>query len=127
MELTDSQLRDLFDAYWQGQPCRCPSCASTLDARHSNVLGGYVLRLTCPKGCAFGELDSDRDPRRGEFRDWTPHETDRLIADFAANRSPRCPVCDVPITGQSKWVFSGKLVEIRCERCRQRREESLAR
>jgi transposase-like protein len=127
MQLTDAQLLALFDSHWLKQPCSCPQCGAALSSTHGNVLGGYVLRFKCPKGCDIPELESELDPRRSEFRDWTAREGDRLIGEAAADRPAQCPGCNVTVEGNIKWVFSGKLVHVRCPRCRRQREEAVAR
>jgi hypothetical protein len=127
MDPSEPQLLELFDAHWSGRTSNCPGCQATLDAKRSNVLGGYLLTFRCPNGCDIPELPSSSDPRWPEFRDWTTTEQTKLLADFAAKRSPQCPVCAVPISGRAKWVFSGQLVQIRCERCRRQCEDTLPR
>lgn len=127
MELTDTQVNELFENYWSGRGCACPGCGAKLGSKHSNVLGGYVIVFKCPKGCAVPSLESERDPKRGTFRDWTSEECAKLTRDYLASRAPVCPGCGVPVSGQSKYVFSGKLVELRCDRCRKKWEENVPR
>ncbi len=127
MDINEAQLLELFDAHWAGRTSTCPGCQSALAAKRSSVLGGYLITLRCPKGCELPDLPSSSDPRSPAFRDWTAEERTKLLADFAAKRSPQCPVCAVPISGQVKWVFSGQLVQIRCERCRRQCEDTLPR
>lgn len=127
MDLSDTQILELFDAHWAGRVCTCPSCGGPLTSKHSGILGGYVLCFRCPKACDIPDLESNRDPRQTTFRDWTSEEGAKLIVDYMAKRSPRCPVCAIPVCGQEKWTFSGRLVLIRCERCGKVCEESLPR
>lgn len=127
MDLSDAQVDSLFNRYWAGEANACPGCGATLKCRHTNVLGGYMLCCTCPKGCELPELPSERDPKAGSFRDWLRAEGDRAIADFAADRAPSCAACAVKLEGEIKWVFSGRLVQVRCPRCRRVFEDSLAR
>lgn len=127
MNLSEAQILELFDAHWSGVPCACPGCGATLESKRSSVLGGYLLCFRCPNGCAVPDQPSSSDPRWATFRDWTSEERGKLLADFAAKRSPRCPVCAVPVSSQAKWVFSGQLVQLRCERCRRECEDTLPR
>jgi hypothetical protein len=127
MNLSEAQTLELFDAHWSGAACICPGCGATLESKRSSVLGGYLLCFRCPNACVVPDLPSSSDPRWATFRDWTSEERGKLLADFAARRSPHCPVCAVPVSSQAKWVFSGQLVQLRCERCRRECEDTLPR
>jgi tRNA(Ile2) C34 agmatinyltransferase TiaS len=126
MNLTEAQTLALFDAHWSGQTAVCPKCGGAAESKHSAVLGGYLLTFRCPNSCDIPDQHSSSDPK-WPFRDWTSQEQSKLVADFAAQRTPRCPACAIPVNGQAKWVFSGQLVQVRCPRCRKECEDTLPR
>jgi hypothetical protein len=108
----------ILEQFWHSGIASCPDDDGPLKLKLRKLLGGdyelFAECLVCGKNKGFRRVD---DPRRVQFRSWTPTETEQLVKIVARYDRASCPVCGASVEGCDPAVAIPAPASIRCVRC----------
>ncbi|MEW6355160.1 MAG: PilZ domain-containing protein [Planctomycetota bacterium] len=122
MPWTNEQSGRILAEFWEngGQHTKiahCPADGAQLELHFAEVGKEYGLMARCPVCESEENIGREIDPKRREFRQWTPEDVKQVEPAYRGG-GVKCPVCDTPIDVSLKT--GGDLGEhylLRCIRC----------
>lgn len=118
MAWTDTQRMQVFEECWQNGSSWCPACRAIVQPDLRTLPNGYyTLTAVCPRDCGSLRMQPSDDPRRLDFRDWTPDEVAQIVSVHVAGGPPRCPVDGTVVNVTGSQTIDGNLATVLCPRC----------
>lgn len=118
MSWSNEQTHQIIEQFWRDGTASCPEDNGPLKLRLHKLYGGdYDLLaecLYCGKSKGLRRAD---DPRRSQFRRWTPREMEHLGQLARENEHADCPVCGANVERLEALTTEPGRVVVRCLRC----------